>query len=337
MTFRRKCVIASVVAVLCVSLAACGKQAAVQIQNVSVARAALTSMFKGSTTRFVITAENLPGSDSVVDSVYSLVETVSTTGSSDTCGAHGSSVDMALMHKTTNLLDYRSVGRTEYLRLDLKALTSLAGTSSSVAFTTLSNEFQALSAQPGLGYLKTVLQGKWIGMTEQSLVAFASKYAKADSAATKALQEAMNNPCQLKHTQLAASSSTLGTIKTLLSIHRVSSNEYSLTLPVKSFARSLLSKLVTELKGSLAAEHVSAAQLTQRLNTIPSGLSLHANIWVSHRSLQKIQIFIPSSASYFVILVSHPAVFLAPPAQVNMLTTSDLTALTHVAQAPQEL
>jgi hypothetical protein len=131
----------------------------------------------------------------------------------------------------------------------------------------------------------------------------------------------------MKQLSLTVSTSLADAIRTWLSIHQKTSNEYSLTLPVRSFASSILQKLVKPLTTYFKAMSVSQAQVLEAISKIPSGLRVHANLWISKGSVDKIQFMIPNSSASLLIGVSHPTSQVQAPSNATMVTVSDLTTL----------
>jgi len=89
-----------------------------------------------------------------------------------------------------------------------------------------------------------------------------------------------------------------------LSVHKTKSNEYSLTLPVRSFAGSLLQAVAKPLATYANEPILSHAQLLKAIDRIPASLSMHANLWVSNGSATKLQLLIPNSTGS--ILIASP-------------------------------
>jgi hypothetical protein len=105
-----------------------------------------------------------------------------------------------------------------------------------------------------------------------------------------------------------------------------------MSLPVRSFVSSLLSKLVKPLETFLGSSTtVSQAELSKAVAGIPAGLSLQANLWISSSSLTKVQAFIPNSSAYLMIGISHPAAPIVAPSGATMLSIDDLTALSGLS------
>ena len=112
-----------------------------------------------------------------------------------------------------------------------------------------------------------------------------------------------------------------------MSIAQKTSDEYSLTLPIRAFAGSLVAKLTKPLESILNVPSLPQAEVTKTLAEIPESLSLNANVWVEGGSLTKIQAFIPRTSAYLMISVSHPAAAVQAPANATLLTAAELTAL----------
>ena len=327
MRLRRRIVTAGVSVACGLALAACGQQLAAHVSAGDSVHAALTGVFKSPTTRLVITAQDLPGAAAMADGSFSVVITTSQAGGQASSVFVTQSLDVSILHESTNLIDLRSVGRSEYLRVDLKDIGDLVGqTSYSSAVKTLG----ALAARPGLGFLRDILAGKWVGVSSSTLKALSGQISRelpSSSSSISKLQKLGQNTKQMKQLSLTVSTSLADSIRTWLSIQQKSSNEYSLTLPVRSFASSILQKLVKPLTTYFKAMSVSQAQVLEATSKIPSGLRVHANLWISKGSVDKIQFMIPNSSASLLIGVSHPTSQVQAPADATMVTVSDLTTL----------
>jgi hypothetical protein len=342
MQLRRK-IVTAVLSVTCAAaLAACGQQVAAHVQAGDSVHSALTSVFDSPTTRFVVTAEGLPGVAALADGSFSVVITTAKDASSKAAG-----MEVSVLHETTDLADILAVSGSTYLRVDLKDIASLSG--NPAEFATISGAVAQVAARPNLGYLNDIVAGKWVGITATTYQAIVQKYMKMLSGSpsralsglpssavvpqyVKNLEKLLKNPQKLKALSLTVRSSFVQSVQTWLSIHQKAAGEYSMSLPVRSFVSSLLNKLVKPLESYLGAgASVSKAQLSQATASIPSALSLQANLWVSNGSLTKVQAFIPRSNAYLMIDVSHPTAPLAPPSGATMLTVDNLTALSGLS------
>ena len=336
MQLRRK-IVTAVLSVTCAAaLSACGQQVVAHVKAGDSVQAGLTSVFNGPTTRFVVTAEALPGAAALADGSFSVVITTA----KDASGKQAS-MEVSVLHETTDLADLLAVAGSTYLRVDLKDIASLSGSPAQLA--TISSAISQVAARPNLGYLNDIVAGRWVGIAATTYQAFMNKYMKALSGLSKSvpsstpsmmpsylknLEKLLKNPQKLKALGVTVRSSFLQSVRTWLSIHQKAGGEYSLALPVRSFVSSLLNKLIKPLESYLGGlMTVSKAQLSQATASIPAGLSLQANLWISNGSLTKIQAFIPQSNAYLMIGVSHPAAPLAAPSGATMLTMANITAL----------
>jgi len=341
MQLRRK-IVTAVLSVTCAAaLAACGQQVVAHVKAGDSVHAGLTSVFNSPTTRFVVTAEGLPGAAALADGSFSVVITTS----KDSSGKP-SSMEVSFLHETTDLADILVVSESTYLRVDLKDIASLSG--NPAEFATISSAIAQVAARPNLGYLNDIVAGKWVGISATTYQAMMQKYMKTLSGSSSRalsglpssmvpkyltnLEKLLQNAKELKELSLTVRSSFIQSVQTWLSIHQKAAGEYSLTLPVRSFVSSLLNKLLKPLESYLGSgASVSKAQLSQVMATIPAGLSLQANLWISNGSLTKVQAFIPQSSAYLMIGVSHPAAPLAAPSGATMLTMDNITALTTLS------
>jgi hypothetical protein len=138
---------------------------------------------------------------------------------------------------------------------------------------------------------------------------------------------------KIKQLRIAVSSSLIQAVRTWLSIHQMSGDEYSLSLRIRSFVGSLLHQIATPLAKYLKEPFLSQAELGKLVNEIPSTLSLHANMWVQNGSLSKLQIFIPDTSASLLIGITHPASPVEVPGGATMLTVKNLTDLFATAMS----
>lgn len=343
MRLRRKIVTAIVSVTCAAALAACGQQVVAHVKAGDSVNAALTSVFNGPTTRFVVTAQGLPGTAALADGSFS----VAITTSKDSGGKSGN-MEISVLHETTDLADILSVSGSAYLRVDVKDIAAISG--NPAEFSTISSAVAAVASRPNLGYLNDLVAGKWLGISATTFQALLHKYMKTlptipthgmtslpisssiSSSYLSKLEKLLKNPAQLKQLRLTVRSSFLQSLHTWLSIHQKAGSEYSMSLPVRSFVSSLLSKLVKPLETFLGSSTtVSQAELSKAVAGIPAGLSLQANLWISSGSLTKVQAFIPNSSAYLMIGISHPAAPIVAPSGATMLSIDDLTALSGLS------
>jgi hypothetical protein len=332
MRLRRKIVTAGLSVACGVALAACGQQVVTHVQAGDTVHSALTSVFKSPTTRFVITGQDLPGAASIADGSFSVVLTTSlASGASSSVLRGDQSVDVSVFHASTDLVDLRLVGKSGYFRVDLRGIADLIGQGGQTTFASISSSINKLAGNKDLGYLRDVLLGKWVGVSSSTLVALARQLAgKMPSSAASSianLQKLSQNLQKINQMKLTVSASFAQCIRTWLSIHKKTADEYSLSLPVRSFGASLVEKLAKPLAADLNEPSPSRAQLSKAIGEISAKLSLRANMWISKGSLSKLQFFVPDSSAYLLIGVSHPATPVEVPANATMLTASNLRVL----------
>ncbi len=348
MRLRRKIVTAGLSVVSAIALAACGQQVVAHVKAGDSVHAGLTSVWNGPTTRFVVTAEGLPGEAALADGSFSVVITTEKDASGTLTG-----MELSVLHQTTDLADILAVSSSTYLRVDLKDIISLSGNPSE--FATISSAVAKAAALPNLGYLNDIVAGKWVGVTSITYQGLMTKYMKsltgtgsssglpasASSAMPsylKNLEKLLKNPQKLKELRLTVRTSFFDSLHTWLSIHQKAAGEYSMTLPLRSFLTSLLSKLLKPLESYLGGPTMlPQAEITQAMASIPAGLSLQANLWISNGSLTKIQAFIPQSSAYLMIGVSHPTAALVAPSGATMLTATEITALKELSALTEGL
>ena len=357
---RRRIVTAAVSAACAVALAACGQQVVAKVVANDSVHGGLAGVFSSPTTRFVVTAQDLPGAAALADGSFAVVITVTkATGASGTNASSANAVaglagdllnegsmEISVLHESSDLADIVAVDGADYLRVNLKDIASLAG--KATEFTAISSAVSKMAAAPNLGYLDDVVSGKWVGVSKATLQEIAQKYGKdLSGSSSKAisrlpasvvpssmanLEKLLQNPAKVKQLGLTVSSSFMQSVKMWLSVHQNGPGEYSLTLPVRSFVGTLADKLVQPLEAAMGgAPAVSKAQLAQGVARIPSDLSLHADVWIAGGSLTKIQAFIPDTSAYLMIGVSHPATPVAAPGGATMLTMANITALSSLS------
>ncbi len=323
MRLRRKIVTAGVSVVFGLALAACGQQVVSHVSAADSVHSALTGVFSSPTTRFDVTAQDLPGMASLADGSFSVVITTSKDESGQSIA--GRSVELSVYQQSTDLADVVSIGGSVYFRVDLKDVLALAGPTVTA---TVSNELSTLAARPGLGFLSDLSLGKWVGVSVATYNSVSTqllgKLPPASSLSEQKIRDEVNKAEQLSPT---IESSLSQAVQTWLSIAQKTSDEYSLTLPIRAFAGSLVAKLTKPLESILNVPSLPQAEVTKTLAEIPESLSLNANVWVEGGSLTKIQAFIPRTSAYLMISVSHPAAAVQAPANATLLTAAELTAL----------
>ncbi len=328
MRFRRK--IATIaMSVMCgLGLAACGQQVVAHVKAGDSVHSALTSVFNAPTTQFVVTGQDLPGQASIADDLFSVVITISRQsgpGISTATGDH--SIDVSINHESTHLVDLRSVDGSEYWRLNLKYIEGLAGPT---AFAAESKTLDGLASRPGLGFIHDILQGSWVGVSTSTLSSVGRQLAPEVPGAESSisgLQKASGLALQIEN-------SWAESVRTWLHVHQTTTHEYSLNLPVRSFAGSILQSAAKALAKYSNEPSLSPSQLSKTIAKIPTGLSLHANLWVTQGSVSKLRVLIPDSSGSLLIAVSHPAASVHAPADATMLTAANLTALFGTLSGP---
>ena len=332
MRLRRKIVTAGLSVACGVALAACGQQVVTHVQAGDTVHSALTSVFKSPTTRFVITGQDLPGAASIADGSFSVVLTTSlASGASSSLLRGDQSVDVSIFHASTDLVDIRVVGKSGgYFRVDLRGITDLIGQGGQTTFASISSSINKLAGNKDLGYLHDILLGKWVGVSSSTLVAVARQLTgKMPSAASSIanLQKLSQNLQKINQMKLTVSASFAQSLRTWLSIHKKTADEYSLSLPVRSFGASLVEKLAKPLAADFNEPSPSRAKLSKTIGEISAKLSLRANLWISKGAVSKLQVFVPNSSAYLLIGVSHPATPVEVPANATMLPASNLSVL----------
>ncbi len=344
MRLRRKIVTAAVSVACGLALAACGQQVVAHISAADSVHSALGGVFSSPTTRFVVTAENLPGTASLADGSFSVVMTTSKkpAGESALVGAPS---EISVYHQSLDLADIAEVDGDLYLRVDVKDIAAFTGPS---AYSEISSEFTKLAARPGLSFLSDLLAGKWVGISHATLLEVETKSIDKDIAAEthmmsefpalkkalaaplaelKSAQALIENPSEILKLRQEASSSFMQSFQTWLSVQQKAADEYSLALPLRSFTGDLVGRLIKPVESVLQLPKISKGEITQALDKIPAGLSVKANVWLSNGSLTKIQAFVPTTGAYLEIAVSHPATPVTVPSGATMVPASSLMAL----------
>ena len=325
MRLRCKFVIVAVSVVSSLALAACGQQVVVHLTASDSVHSAATRVFDSPTTQFTVTAQGLPGRAAIADGSVAVVLTVSKENGSS--APDEQSVDLSVNYQSAYLVDLRSVNGSEYLRANLKYIEGLAGPT---AFAADSKTLENLAARPGFGFIHDVMLGDWVGVSKSTLVAFEHQLASQVPSAYSSIS-GLENANGLSSSIAAA---LVQSVRTSLNIHQITSDEYSLRLPVRSFAGKLLQALAKPLATYTKEPFLSPSQLSKTIGEIPAGLSLHANLWISKGSASKLQIFIPKSSGSIVIAISHPSAPVQVPAGATMLTLGDLTTVFGTLSGP---
>lgn len=328
MRLRRRIVTIAVSVACGLALAACGQQVVAHVTAGDSVRSALTSAFDGPTTQITVTAQGLPGQAAIADNSVSVVLT--TSKESGSTSIEDQAVDISINYQSAYLVDLRSVNGSEYLRLNLKYIEGLAGPT---AMASASKTLDELAQRPGFGFIHDAMLGNWVGVSTSTLAALGHQLAPQLPSAYSSISSISG----LQNASGISSSvvdSWVQSVRTWLSVHQTKKGEYSLSLPVRSFAGSILKSLAKPLSTYSSEPFLSPSQLSKTLNEIPTDLSLHANLWVSGGSVSKLQILIPNSTGSIVIAISHPAASVQVPADATMLTEGDLTTIFGTVSGP---
>jgi len=328
MRLRRKIVTAGVSVACGLALAACGQQVVAHVSAADTVHSALTGVFSTPTTRFDITAQNLPGVASLADGSFSVV--VTTSKSQNSQSTEDRSLEVSVYEQSTDLADVLAIGGSAYVRVDMKDITALAGPTASAD---ISTELGTLEARPGLGFLSDISLGKWVGVSVATYDAVSSQLLDklpslpVGSSSSLNVQGARQEIKAIKQLTPTIVSSVMQSVQMWLSINQKTTDEYSLELPVRPFVSSLFDKLAKPVEAALKIPSIPQTEVSKTLAEIPAALSLRTNLWIESGSLTKIQAFIPRNSTYLLIGVSHPANALQAPSDATMLTAADLTAL----------
>ena len=328
MRLRRKIVTIAVSVTCGLGLAACGQQAAVHLTAAQSVRSAFTSAFDSPTTQITVTAQGLSGQAALADNSVSVVLTTSQEGGSTSIDSQA--VDLSINYQTAYLVDLRSVQGSEYFRVNLKYLEGIAGPTTMASALKTVDE---LAQRPGFAFLHDVLLGNWVGVSTSTLAALGHQLSPQLPSAYSSISSisGLQNASGISSSVV---SSWVQSVRTLLSVHQVKTGEYSLSLPVRSFAKSILNSLAAPLAKYSSEPFLSPSQLSKTMGEIPADLSLHANVWVSGGSVSKLQILIPNSTGSIVIAISHPAAPVQVPTDATILTEGDLTTIFGTLSGP---
>jgi hypothetical protein len=201
-----------------------------------------------------------------------------------------------------------------------------------------------MSARPGLGFLHDILVGKWVGISMSTYLGIGKQILRKDIASEQQIMKELpsekgllselqslanlgpNSP-KVKQLRVEVTSSLMQSLHTWLSIHQKTTDEYSLSLPLRSFVGSVVDKLAKPVESFLNQPAVPQSKISQVLDEIPAGLSVNVDIWISNGSLTKIQAFIPTTSAYLLIGVSHPSSAVTAPSGATMITAAALKSL----------
>ena len=341
LTRRIVTIAASVMCAL--ALAACGKQVVAHVTASDSVHSALTSVFTSPTTQYVVTVQGLPGQAASAEGSFSVVITTShDQGTSTSSPMTNQSIDLSVDYRSNALVDLRAVDGSAYFRVDLKNIEGLAG--GPAGFAAESKTLDQLAARPGFGFIHDALLGDWIGVSTSTLTSVIRQLEpqmagglssiSGIQSSISSIQSSISGIQKASGLGQQVTSSWLQSVRTWLSVHKTKSNEYSLTLPVRSFAGSLLQAVAKPLATYANEPILSHAQLLKAIDRIPASLSMHANLWVSNGSATKLQLLIPNSTGSILIAVSHPASPVQVPSNPTMLSTGDLTSIFGSVSGP---
>lgn len=312
-------IVAIAAAVTCaLALAACGKAVVAHVKASDTVHSALTSVLNAPTTQFVVTAQDLPGQAALADGNFSVVVTASHLAGGAADSMAGKALDVSIDYESNALVDLRAIGGSMYCRMDLKSIEGLAG---SAAIASESQALDQYASRPGFGFLHDLVLGNWVGVSTDTLKTLEQQLAPQVPGAVSSISGVQN----ASGLGLQITNSWEQSVRTWLSIHQTSSNEYAVKLPLRSFAGSLVQELAKPLASY--ANELSPSQFSQAIDKIPADLSLHANLWVEKGAATKVQFLIPNSAGSLFVAISHPATTVQAPSGATMVTASDLTSI----------
>lgn len=336
----RRRIVTAVVSIVCLlAMAACGQQVVAHISAGDTVDSALTALSNAGNTQFQITAQGLPGSAALLDGTFSINATVSkdaTASSSD-----DRSITVTVDHESTQLAAMTFVNGNIYASVDLKDILAFDNPGE---YSKVAAELDTMATRPDLGFLRDIAAGRWIGVSTSTYEAVSRNLLKqmekidsglsnglSSSPEISRLEKLLDNPKEVATLRAEGRNALEQSVKAWLTIHQTGSGKYSADLPVRSFVTTLVDKLIGPIESLLddpaLNKELSGSSLSSALARIPASLALRANLWVSNGSLTKVQAFIPDTAAYLMIGVSHPAQAVSAPSGATMLTEAELEAL----------
>jgi len=118
------------------------------------------------------------------------------------------------------------------------------------------------------------------------------------------LQKLSQNLQKINQMKLTVSASFAQSLRTWLSIHKKTADEYSLSLPVRSFGASLVEKLAKPLAADFNEPSHLEHSFPRRSARSPQAFSPREPV-ISKGAVSKLQVFVPNSSAYLLIGVSH--------------------------------
>jgi hypothetical protein len=289
--------------VLCGALSlgatACGSQVA----KAPASHATLDSVLTHPTLRAVITETG--GRDSQRLAGDELVITMSNpSGKALSSGTDSSDrTQLAIERDGVVLGELRMVSGAAYLRLDPSAIESASGSSASEV-SALVHDLQGASRTAGLGFLRTVADGGWVGLSEKSAEALIERDAASAIPDAKPISPAL----------VSAAESNL---KALLSARSLGERDGEQVSSVTVRARSLLGAM----KPLLGAIPGLSSRAT---TTVPADLSVTLTMWARAGNLVALRITRSNSNEILDVAISYPATSIAAPSDAVMINLSAL-------------
>src|SRR5208283_4524677 len=135
------------------------------------------------------------------------------------------------------------------------------------AMASASKTLDELAQRPGFGFIHDVLLGNWVGVSTSTLTALGHQLAPQLPSAYSSISSISG----LQNASGISSSvvdSWVQSVRTLLSVHQVKTGEYSLSLPLRSFAKSILDSLAAPLAKYSSEPFLSPSQLSKTMGEI---------------------------------------------------------------------
>ncbi len=264
---------------------------------------ALGGVFSQSTVSFSLSATGTPKLRG-----YTLRLTVSNPTGGPLSGGSADDSELSVLHDGTDLADLLGTRRAFFVRLDVPGIDALMARSGVPATSSLRAALeQELSLHPRWTYLRSLLDGSWVGVRAASV----ERYLRT---ATRRLGGPGKVRVQARAVRAAAVSSFADAWDLWASIRQKSSShgvtEYSMSLPVRRFVASFLQGIERRLRKTVPQVAHLAPLARHGLLRIPASLSLPVDLYVANGSLVKVAVSYHGRG--VVVLIGHPSPLVAP-------------------------
>lgn len=284
---------------LALGAAACGAEVA----KAADTHATLDSVLTHAALRAVITETGGPGAQMLAGDA--LIVTMSNpSGKALSSGTESSDrVQLAIERDGAPLGALRVVSGVAYLQLDPSAIESASG-SSAGEVSALFQDLQAASRTAGLGFLGTMAEGGWVGLSEQSAEALVQHDRTGTIPASTPISPSLI-------------SSAKSNLEALLSTRSLGERDGEQVSSVTVSARSLLDAIQPLLS--------AIPGLSSRAkSTVPAGLSFTVTMWARAGNLVALRIAASASDEVIDVALSYPATSIAAPSDAVMINLPKL-------------